>query len=1127
MDKTFDAADAEPRLIEAWERAGAFRAGANASRAETFCVMIPPPNVTGSLHVGHALNNTLQDILVRWHRMRGFDTLWQPGQDHAGIATQMVVERELARSNRRRTDMSRKEFTDLVWAQKERSGGTIIEQLKRLGASCDWSRNAFTMAGAPGDTRVGHESSPDFHAAVIKTFVDLYERGIVYRGKRLVNWDPQFETAISDLEVENVETPGHMWHFRYPLAGGETYEYVERDEDGAERFRETRDYIAIATTRPETMLGDGAVAVHPSDERYAPIVGRLCEIPVGPREHRRQIPIITDEYPDPAFGSGAVKITGAHDFNDHAVATRNGIPLYRLMDTRAAMRSDGLPYEEAARIAGEIARGEREAGDVEAVNLVPEDLRGLDRLEARARVVEQITAEGLAVMVPSTDPRLGPPAKAKPGASGGEAPGRARGAASDDGHAPAPEPGRGASGVEAPDQVRGAGGTSTPVEPEEGGEARASRLVPLVEPKLLMQPMGDRSKVVIEPMLTDQWFVDTARIVQPAIDSVREGMARPEGSTAGTRILPEQDAKVYFNWLENIEPWCISRQLWWGHRIPVWYGPRKVMSGDQMSLSYTPGAMKQFCAPTERAARAAMSDYYEGRSVVELYGFSEAREEAEQRFGSAAMISMIRRSEAADEDLRNAVPVFRDPDVLDTWFSSALWPMGTLGWPEDTPELRRYFPTDVLVTGFDIIFFWVARMMMMSHAVLNPDGKRDPEETKPFHTVYVHALVRDEAGQKMSKSKGNVVDPLDLIDRYGADALRFTLAASASLGRDVRLAESRVEGHRNFATKLWNAARFARLNDARFDAGRPEATLTVNRWIISETARVREAVDEALQAYRFNDAASTLYAFVWGRVCDWYLELAKPLLAGDGAEETRAVMGWVIDQCLILLHPIMPFVTEALWEALADRPKMLVHADWPTYGAEITDDDATRETEWVIALIEAVRSARGEMGVPGGRQGPHAGDRARPSRARVPRAQRRADRPAGPDRVGRPRRRHAQGRGDDPRAGRPLRPAARRRHRRRRRARAPGEVPRQARPRARRAAGTPGEPPLRRERPRGRRGQGARRPRRARGRGGQAPRRAGPPRRGRLTPARRAPVRSAGGWATRSSRGGHPSRRPL
>ena len=989
MDKTFDARAAEPRIARAWDEAGAFRAGAGARRDETFCVMIPPPNVTGSLHIGHAFNNTLQDVLVRWHRMRGFDTLWQPGQDHAGIATQMVVERELAQTNRRRTDMSREEFVDLVWAQKERSGGTIIEQLKRLGASCDWSRNAFTMAGAPGDTRAGHENSPDFHDAVIRAFVDLYERGIVYRGKRLVNWDPRFETAISDLEVENVETPGHMWHFRYPLAGGETYEYVERDEEGRELFRETRDFISIATTRPETMLGDGAVAVHPSDERYAPIVGRLCEIPVGPKEHRRLIPIVTDDYPDPAFGSGAVKITGAHDFNDYGVATRNGIPLYVLMDGRARMRADGLPYEESAALATRIARSEAEAGDVSQVNLVPEDLRGLDRTEARERVVEQITAEGLAVMVPATDPRLGPPAKRTPGTPaaepgprppGGGAPDQVRGAEGGERSASAPEPGPRSPGGGALD------GGAPALEPEEGGEARTDALVPLVEPKLIVQPTGDRSKVVIEPMLTDQWFVDTDRIVGPAIDSVRRGMARPEGSTEGTRILPEQDAKVYFNWLEAIEPWCISRQLWWGHRIPVWYGLPlttireqllKQGADDHVRLAEERGEDLDQLQPMR--AELDSGAIVSGISGVELFVASSANEATQMARNyvksrladlglSGDILEVIGESDGNPLDLfmERKYKIEQDPDVLDTWFSSALWPMGTLGWPEDTPELRRYFPTDVLVTGFDIIFFWVARMMMMSHAMLNPDGERDPEETKPFHTVYVHALVRDEAGAKMSKSKGNVVDPLDLIDRYGADALRFTLAASASLGRDIRMSEARVEGNRNFATKLWNAARFARLNDARFGGPRPEARLTVNRWILGETGRVREQVDAALAAHRFNDAAQTLYAFVWGRVCDWYLELSKPLLEGDGAEETRAVTGWVIDQCLILLHPIMPFVTEALWGELAERPTMLALAPWPEHGPEIGDAEAAAETEWVIALIEAVRSARGEMGVPGG-----------------------------------------------------------------------------------------------------------------------------------------------------------------
>ncbi|MEM9140933.1 MAG: class I tRNA ligase family protein, partial [Pseudomonadota bacterium] len=504
MDKTFDASEAEARLYRAWEDAGCFKAGANASRPETYCIMIPPPNVTGSLHMGHALNNTLQDILVRWHRMRGFDTLWQPGQDHAGIATQMVVERRLAETQQpSRSEMGREAFLQKVWEWKGESGDTIINQLKRLGASCDWSRNAFTMSGAPGAPD-GEEGN--FHDAVIKVFVDLYEKGLIYRGKRLVNWDPHFETAISDLEVENTEVAGHMWHFKYPLAGGATYEYVERDAEGHITLRETRDYISIATTRPETMLGDGAVAVHPSDERYAPIVGKLCEIPVGPKAHRRLIPIITDEYPDPDFGSGAVKITGAHDFNDYEVAKRGGIPMYRLMDTKGQMRDDSDLYASQAEIALAVAKGERTLSESEAdaINLVPDDLRGLDRFVARAKVVEQITREGLAVMTTADDPRVG----GKPG------------------------------------------NPETPV--------------PLVESKPIMQPFGDRSKVVIEPMLTDQWFVDTAKIVGPALDAVKDGTVK---------ILPESGEKTYYHWLENIEPWCISRQLWWGHQIPVWYGP--------------------------------------------------------------------------------------------------------------------------------------------------------------------------------------------------------------------------------------------------------------------------------------------------------------------------------------------------------------------------------------------------------------------------------------------------------------------------------------------------------------------------------------------------------------------------
>ena len=905
LDKTFDASEAEARLYAAWENAGAFKAGANATPgAETFSIMIPPPNVTGSLHMGHAFNNTLQDILIRWHRMRGFDTLWQPGTDHAGIATQMVTEREMAANGEgRRQDMTREAFVDRVWQQKVKSRGTIIGQLKRLGASCDWSREAFTMGGAPGDPEAG--TGPNFHDAVIKVFVDMYNKGLIYRGKRLVNWDPQFETAISDLEVENIEVDGHMWHFKYPLAGGATYEYVEKDEDGNVTLRETRNYISIATTRPETMLGDGAVAVHPSDERYAPIVGKLCEIPVGPKEHRRLIPIITDEYPDPNFGSGAVKITGAHDFNDYAVAQRAGIPLYRLMDTKAHMRDDGAPYAEAAAKAQEIANrwlvrngfaekpdgvwidtGEPDEMTVDLMNLVPDELRGLDRFEARKAVVKQITAEGLAVMVPVTDPDP------------------------EDAFLPVDEP----------------------------------FLEPLVERKKIMQPFGDRSKVVIEPMLTDQWFVETSKIVQPAIDAVRNG---------DTTIFPEQDKKVYFNWLENIEPWCISRQLWWGHQIPVWYGPSvQQVSSPPHEYELTEFHEQPFCFGTFDEASAAALRYYEEKGLY----YSECEE-----IGSADDIEWSERTK---------LQLLRDPDVLDTWFSSGLWPIGTLGWTGDAETdaqneaLQKYFPTSTLITGFDIIFFWVARMMMMQYAVTGQ---------KPFSTVYVHALVRDEKGKKMSKSVGNVIDPLDMIDEYGADAVRFTLTAMAAMGRDLKLSTARIAGYRNFGTKLWNACRFAEMNDvfAARATSLPAPTAAVNKWIIGETAKVREEIDAALENYRFNDAANAAYAFVWGKVCDWYVELSKPLLQDETnaahAPETRATMAWVLDQCMILLHPVMPFITEELWAATGSRDKMLVHADWPTYtAAQLVDDAADTELNWVIGLIEAIRSARQQMHVPAG-----------------------------------------------------------------------------------------------------------------------------------------------------------------
>ncbi|MEL7258475.1 MAG: valine--tRNA ligase [Pseudomonadota bacterium] len=893
MDKTFNAAEAEPRLSKAWEDSGAFKAGANAKPgAETFSIMIPPPNVTGSLHMGHAFNNTLQDILIRWKRMQGYDTLWQPGTDHAGIATQMVTERDMAENQEpSRTEMGREAFEKRVWQQKIKSRGTIIGQLKRLGASCDWSREAFTMSGAPSAPE-GEEGN--FHDAVIKVFVDMYNKGLIYRGKRLVNWDPHFETAISDLEVENLEVAGHMWHFKYPLAGGTTYTYVEKDEDGNITLEEERDYISIATTRPETMLGDGAVAVHPSDERYAPIVGKLCEIPVGPKEHRRLIPIITDEYPDPDFGSGAVKITGAHDFNDYEVAKRGGIPMYRLMDTKGAMRADGAPYAEAATIAMAVAKGERELTEAETdtVNLVPDDLRGLDRFEARKLVVEQITSEGLAVMTTAATTKQNPDAD----------------------------------------------GNTVWLETE---------IVecPLVENKPIMQPFGDRSKVVIEPMLTDQWFVDTDKIVGPAIEAVKSGEVT---------IMPEQDRKVYFNWLENIEPWCISRQLWWGHQIPVWYVPGLRADGTVADENEAKTAEYVVCASEFDLMENELVEKLGVRGVDEIPPRSTQSPEG--------MADAIRRNRSLGKDTENGfIVAYRDPDVLDTWFSSGLWPIGTLGWPEDTPELKKYFPTSVLVTGFDIIFFWVARMMMMQYAVVGE---------KPFKDVYVHALVRDEKGKKMSKSLGNVLDPLELIDEYGADAVRFTLTAMAAMGRDLKLSTQRIAGYRNFGTKLWNAARFAEMNDAVGSSGAiPTPKATVNRWILGETAKIRGVVDSALEQYRFNDAANALYGFVWGKVCDWYVEFSKPLLLdGDDATkaETQATMAWVIDQCLILLHPIMPFVTEELWGTLGKREKMLIHADWPTYGEELIDPAADSEMNWAIALIENVRSARAQVHVPVG-----------------------------------------------------------------------------------------------------------------------------------------------------------------
>jgi valyl-tRNA synthetase len=798
MDKTFDAATAEPAIYAEWERADAFRAGANAAPGATpFTIVIPPPNVTGSLHMGHALNNTLQDILVRWKRMQGHDVLWQPGQDHAGIATQMVVERRLAEEGRPdRREMGREAFLAECWKQKEESEGHIIGQLKRLGASCDWSRNRFTM-------------DDGLSRAVLKVFVELYREGLIYRDKRLVNWDPHFETAISDLEVEQVEVKpsangGRLWHFRYPLADGATYEApVEWDEDGAPVAFETRDHVTVATTRPETMLGDTGVAVHPEDARYAHLVGKQVVLPLV----NRTIPIVADEYADPEQGTGAVKMTPAHDFNDFEVGKRQGLRMVNVMDTRAAISlKDNADFHFGAEPEPEVMA-----------------LDGLDRFDARKRIVALMEERGLLAAVEDN-----------------------------------------------PHQV----------------------------------PHGDRSKIPIEPYLTDQWFVDAGTLAAPAIRAVREGE---------TGFVPENWARTYYQWMENIEPWCISRQLWWGHRIPVWYGP----------------GGHAFCAESEAEAHAAARAHY-GHDVA----------------------------------------LSRDEDVLDTWFSSALWPFSTLGWPDATPELRHYYKTDVLVTGFDIIFFWVARMMMVGlHFMKDAEGR--PEV--PFHTVYVHALVRDEHGKKMSKSLGNVIDPLDLIERFGADAVRFTLASMAAMGRDIKLAVSRVEGYRNFATKLWNAARFAEMNgcvpQASFDPDAIEAT--VNRWIVGETARVAAETHAALEEYRFNDAANGLYAHVWGTFCDWYLEFAKPLLNGEdepAKAETRATMAWALDRCLVLLHPIMPFVTEALWGQIARRERMLVHAPWPDLPDTLIDADAEAEMRWVIRAIEGIRSARAEMNVPAGAQ---------------------------------------------------------------------------------------------------------------------------------------------------------------
>ena len=818
LDKTYDAATVEPRIARTWDEAEAFKAGAGAEPgAASYSIVIPPPNVTGSLHMGHALNNTLQDILIRFERMRGRDVLWQPGMDHAGIATQMVVERQLAeRQQPGRRDMGREAFVERVWEWKAESGGMIINQLKRLGASCDWSRERFTM-------------DEGLSRAVLEVFVGLFREGLIYKDKRLVNWDPKLLTAISDLEVEQIEIKGNLWHFRYSLDGGETFQApVAWDEDGNATDFETRDYITVATTRPETMLGDTAVAVNPEDPRYKGLIGKHVVLPlVG-----RRIPIVADDYADPDAGSGAVKITPAHDFNDFEVGRRHDLPMISVLDREAKVRLAENP---------EFLAGVAESAELSETISAYE---GCDRFDVRKRLVARMEELGL---------------------------------------------------------------------------------LDRVEPHTHMVPHGDRGGVPIEPLLTDQWYVDAKTLAQPAIASVREGR---------TNFVPRNWDKTYYEWMENIQPWCISRQLWWGHRIPAWYGPDGEIFVERSE---------------DEALAAARSHYARDVEILE-------------------MEAALARWEAGGEG--GAVALYRDEDVLDTWFSSALWPFSTLGWPDKTPELANYYPTSVLITGFDIIFFWVARMMMLGDHYM---------KTEPFHTVYIHALVRDEKGQKMSKSKGNVIDPLALIDEYGADALRFTLAAMAAQGRDIKLATGRVAGYRNFVTKLWNAARFVEMNGGTRPEGFDPAGVreTVNRWIVTETGRCITEVTEALEGFRFNEAAGAAYRFVWNTYCDWYLELAKPIFGEGSAEardEARATAAWVLDEILKVLHPFMPFMTEELWaravegEAGAARARLLVHTRWPVSPGG--DQTSAAEINWLVDLITSIRSVRAEMNVPAGARVP-------------------------------------------------------------------------------------------------------------------------------------------------------------
>jgi len=766
LDKTFTPSETETRLYEGWESAGRFACDPT-SNADPFTIMIPPPNVTGSLHMGHALTFTIQDTLIRWRRMQGRDALWQPGTDHAGIATQMVVERLLDAEGIRRQDMGRDKFLERVWQWKAESGGTITRQLRRLGASLDWPRERFTM-------------DDGLSAAVREVFVTLFRQGLIYRDRRLVNWDPKLLTAISDLEVENREVKGHLWHLRYPIEG----------EPGR--------FIVVATTRPETMLGDTAVAVHPEDARYRDLIGKHAILPlVG-----RRVMIVADEYSDPEKGTGAVKITPAHDFNDFEVGQRHALPMPSVLDKEARVT--------LAEIAGDLR-----AVDGVADPAFVQGLNGQDRFAARKTIVAELE-------------RLD--------------------------------------------------------------------LVEKIEPHTNQVPHGDRGGVPIEPLLTTQWYANAKVLAEPAIKAVETGK---------TVFVPKQWENTFFAWMRDIQPWCISRQLWWGHRIPAWYGP-------------------------------------DGEVFV-AHSAEDAAAQARAKYGR-------------DE------PLIQDEDVLDTWFSSALWPFSTLGWPEKTPEVARYYPGDVLVTGFDIIFFWVARMMMMGIHFMGD---------VPFRHVYIHGLVRDERGQKMSKSKGNIIDPLELIDQFGADALRFTICALTGPGRDVKLGASRVQDYRAFVTKLWNAARFAEMNEIRPDPGfdPSRAVMPLNRWILDACDTAIQDAAKALEAYRFDEYAAAAYRFVWNTYCDWFLEFAKPALAAGAdpaqAAEVRATGAHVLGLILRLLHPAMPYVTEELWDRFGyGAPNSLIGTEWPE-PMTVTDAAAAREElDWVVRLIILVRSVRTEMNVP-------------------------------------------------------------------------------------------------------------------------------------------------------------------